>query len=314
MAELLDTPIAVLNQALVEKFTSKNQTMVKEAEDALNDYTRVQMREDGFWRRVLPPVTITAADLHKQVDTDKPVRIVSLEPDSPGAISIPFATLPMNRYINGRKYRVMFDRLTTRRLTKDVATLLTYDDIDIRQVMSDNSIKDMLAEEDGKAMVMLTSLLVAAGTVLPETGIAQWVELTGGITRDSLMESMKIMTRANRRLQPATALINNVTIWDIAKLTRNEAGGDISQKWLQNGYSEEGLLGLRWIVTIKRDLVPDGTVFLFAAPKFLGKFFVLEDTTMYVDRKAYMLEFFSYESIGSCIGNVAGVVRVDFKA
>jgi hypothetical protein len=71
-------------------------------------------------------------------------------------------------------------------------------------------------------------------------------------------------------------------------------------------------MGVRWIITIKRDLCPDGSVFLFADPKFLGKFLVLEDTTMYVDRKAYMLEFFAYESLGLCIANVAAVGRVDF--
>jgi hypothetical protein len=33
---------------------------------------------------------------------------------------------------------------------------------------------------------------------------------------------------------------------------------------------------------------------------------------MYIDRKAYMLEFFAYESIGSCIANIAALGRVDF--
>jgi hypothetical protein len=33
---------------------------------------------------------------------------------------------------------------------------------------------------------------------------------------------------------------------------------------------------------------------------------------MYIDRRAFMLEFFAYESIGSCIANVAAVGRVDF--
>ena len=53
-------------------------------------------------------------------------------------------------------------------------------------------------------------------------------------------------------------------------------------------------------------------MYQFAEPKFLGKFFVLEDTTMYIDKKAYFLEFFAYESIGSAIGNVAAIGRADF--
>lgn len=60
------------------------------------------------------------------------------------------------------------------------------------------------------------------------------------------------------------------------------------------------------------DLVDDGTLYHFAEPKFLGKWYILEDTTMYIDRKAYMLEFFAYESMGAAIANVAGVTRADF--
>jgi hypothetical protein len=33
---------------------------------------------------------------------------------------------------------------------------------------------------------------------------------------------------------------------------------------------------------------------------------------MYIDRKAFMLEFFAYESIGAAIANVAAVARADF--
>jgi hypothetical protein len=51
---------------------------------------------------------------------------------------------------------------------------------------------------------------------------------------------------------------------------------------------------------------------MFADPKFLGKSFILEDTTLYVDRKAYMLEFFAYETLGGAIGNTNAVARVDF--
>ena len=304
---------AMLNNAVIDKLASDDPRQVKEAADAINDYTRVKIREDGFWRRILPPVQITNDELDRQVDTDKPVKIVDKEPDSPAAISVPFATLPMNRYIRGPRYRVMFDRIMTPRFTKDVDELRTYT-MDIRQILSDNSIKDMLAEEDGKAILTVNTVLLGANVVIPETGVAQWVTLSGGITRDTIAEAMKVLPRTSRHLNVATILINNVSIWDIVKFGRDEIGGDLSQDLFKNGFTEQNIMGRRWIVTIKRDLVPDGTVFLFAEPKFVGKFFILEDITMYVDRRAFMLEFFAYEGLGSCIGNIAGVGRVDFTA
>ena len=285
--------------------------MEKQASDAVNDYIRVKMREDGFHRRILPPVQITNDELDRQVDTDKPVKVVDKEPNSPAAISVPFATQPVNRYIRGPRFRVMFDRIMTPRFTKDIDELRTYD-MDIRQILSDNSIKDMLAEEDGKFIAVCNLLLVSQGAVVPETASVQWQNIGGGITRDTVAEAMKILPSTPNHLNPSTILINNVSIWDVVKWGRDEAGGDLSQDLLEKGFAEREIMGVRWIVTIKRDLVPDGSIFQYAEPKYLGKFYVLEDTTMYIDRKAFMLEFYAYESVGSCIANVAGVGRADF--
>ncbi len=303
----------VVNEAYLAKFTSDDWGLRKEASDMVNEYTRVKMREDGFLRRIMPPMTITNDQLDKQVDTDKPVKVVDKEPNSPGAISVPFATLPMNRYIKGPRYRVMFDRILTPKFTKDVDELRTYD-MDIRQILSDNSIKDMLAEEDTKYVATINSLLIGQNVIVTETGVAQWVKISGGVTRDTWMEALKVLPRTPSHLNAATVLINNVTIFDIAKWGRDEMGGDMAQDAIKDGFTERDFAGVRLIITIKRDLVPDGTIFMFAQPKFMGKLYILEEATMYVDRKAFMLEFFAYESLGCCIANVASVGRVDFAA
>ena len=287
------------------------QGMEKQAQDAVNDYIRVRMREDGFHRRIIPPVQITNDELDRHVDTDKPVKVVDKEPNSPGAISVPFATQPINRYIKGPRFRVMFDRILTPRFTKDIDELRTYD-MDIRQILSDNSIKDMLAEEDGKFILVCNTLLGSQGATVAETNSVQWQLIGGGVTRDSIAQAMKILPSTPNHLNPSTVLVNNVTIWDVVKWGRDEVGGDISQEMFERGFAEREIMGVRWIVTIKTDLVPDSSIFMFAEPKFLGKFYILEDTTMYIDRKAYMLEFFAYESLGSSIANVAGVGRADF--
>lgn len=286
--------------------------MEKRALDSVNDFTRYRMREEGFYRRVLPPVQISNDDLDRQYDTDKPVKIVDREPDSPAAISIPFATLPMSLYIRGQRYRVSFDRIVTPRFTKDVDELRTYY-IDIRQVLSDNSIKDMLAEEDKKFIDAVNAALGgAADTVVEQSGQVQWETIYGGITRETLQDSFKILPRTISRLETATCLINNLTIREIMKFGREETGGDKSQDILFNGWSEQNFMGARWIITIKHDLVPTDSMYMFADPKFLGKSYILEDTTMYIERKAFMLEFFAYETLGGSIGNTNSIARADF--
>ncbi len=310
--EATELPPRLVNETFINKISSHDPVLRKQAEDGANDYTRIRVREDGFFRRVLPPIPMTSG-FDRQVDTDKPVKVIDKEPNSPAAISVPFGALPMNRYIRGPRYRVMFDCIVTPRFVKDVGELLTYD-MDIRQIMSDNAIKDMLAEEDGKAILTINTLLVAAGTVLPETGVAQWLVLSGGITRDTVSEAMKTLPKAANHLEVATVLINNVSIWDFVKWGRDEMGGDMSQDMLKTGFTEREFMKKRWIITIKRDLVPDNRIYLFASPKFLGKFFVMEDVTMYIDRKAYIMEMFAYERIGAAFANVAGLGIVDFAA
>jgi hypothetical protein len=299
------------NQMFFEKITSDDTALFKDAQQAVNDFTRVKMREDGFWRKILPPVPIANDELDRQVDTEKNVKIIDKEPDSPAALSIPYATLPMNRYIQGPRYRVMFDRIVTPNFTTDVGRLRTWD-MDIRQVLSDNAIKDMLAEEDGKAIRAVNTLLVAANATVPETGVSQWRTIDGGVTRMTINDALKVLPQTPSHLECATVLINNVTIKEIQKWGRTEVGGDLAEEIVRNGFAERVMFGVRFIITIKRNLVADNTIYMFAEPKFLGKFFILEDTTMHIEKKAYLLNFFAYEEIGSAIGNVAAVGRVDF--
>jgi hypothetical protein len=297
-----------------ETFLSYLETpgMEKRALDAVNDFTRYRMREEGFWRKVLPPVQISNEDLDRQVDTDKPVKIVDREPDSPAAISVPFNNLPMSMYIRGQRYRVAFDRIMSTRFQKDVDELRTYH-IDIRQVLSDNSIKDMLAEEDRKFLASVDfGLGGAADVVNQNSGVVQWETLYGGITRDTLEDAFKILPRTISRLETGTVLVNNLTIREILKFGREEMGGDKSQDLFVNGWSDSKFMNANWIISIKHDLVPTDSMYLFADPKFMGKSYILEDTTMYIERKAFMLEFFAYETLGGAIGNTNSLGRADF--
>ena len=303
---------ALLNSTLMEKLASRDPAMEKEAVDAVNDFTRTKMREDGFYRRILPALPISNDQLDRQVYTDKPVKIVDKEPDSPAAISIPFATLPMNLYIKGNRYEVTFDRIVTPRFTKDVEELRTWI-MDIRQVLSDNAIKDMLAEEDGKFLTAVNTALLGPGLTVPTSGVVQWEQIAGGITRDTLWDSMKIMPNTPSNLEVHTCLINHITIKEICKFQQLEMGGEsLSEGIMRDGWTLAKFMGKDWIITIKKNLVPTNSIYMFSDPKFIGKNYVLEDTTMYIRREAYMLEFFSYETLGGALGHTSGLARADF--
>ncbi len=97
--------------------TPSRRTAHRRASNEINAFTRTRMREDGFFRRILPPVPISNDELDRAVPTDRPVRVVDREEaaaqlaeeqplNQSAAISIPFAALPLNQYIRGPRYRV----------------------------------------------------------------------------------------------------------------------------------------------------------------------------------------------------------------
>lgn len=301
----------LLNETIFAKLGSNDPVLIKQAIDAVNDFTRTKMREDGFYRKILPPIPITNDELDRTVQTDKPIKIVDKEPDSPAAISIPFATLPQNLYIRGPRYQVTFDRIATPRFTKDVDELRTWI-MDIRQVLSDNAIKDMLAEEDGKFLRAVNTAIVGPGLVVPTSGVVQYEVIKGGITRDTLWDHLKILPNTPSNLEVHLMLLNNITIKEVCKFSRNEMGGDLSQDIMKQGWSLQDFMGIKVAITIKKGLVATNSIYDFADPKFIGKNYELEKPTMYIRREAYMIEFFAYETLGGSIGHTSSVARTDF--
>lgn len=308
----MDEMTKFTNQSFLDQLTSDDSSLEKRAQDGLNDYTRSRVREVGFLREILPPLPITDDEIDREVDTDKPVKHIDKEPESPAAVTVPFATNPVRRYISGPRYTVAFARMMSPEFTKDVIELKTYE-MDIRQVISDNSIKDIHTEEDTKWIDACNAVMVGADQTVPETNAVHWKTTSEPVTRDSLAESQKIMPRIGRGIEPYCGLINHITIRDILKFGRDEAGGDISQQMFVDGFTMEKVQGIYYKVTIKSEIVPEDTLFYFAEPKFLGKFLILDDLTMFVDKRAWWIQFFAYEAIGAAIGNVAGVARQDFN-
>ena len=301
------------NQALAEKLASDDPALFKQAKDGITDFTRKRMREDGFFRRILPMQTVTASDLDRAQDHAFPQIIVDMEPDSPAAISVGYASLPDSLYIEGDRYAVKFGRIMSTKWTKDVVELMSWI-MDIRQVLSDNSIRDMLAEEDNNWLRVCNEAVVGPDEIVPTSGVVQHAVLNGGITKENWAASLEVLPGTPASLEPQLILINNITIKKFLAWSRNEWGGDIADEIARKGQAVlKDPFGIEFRITIKKGLVPTNTVYHFADPKFTGKSFELEATTMYVRREAFFIEFYAYECIGSSLANTSSVARIDFK-
>jgi hypothetical protein len=146
----------------------------------------------------------------------------------------------------------------------------------------------------------------------PYTGGKQFQQINGGVTRDTWWRAMNVLPSTALRLPVSKVLINNLTMSAVQGWGRDEIGGDVAQEIAHNGFTWTKFFGHDLIVTIKNELVRDDELYEFASPDKLGKFFTIDDITMYVEKKAYMFSFFAYSLSGCTIGNAGGVARVKF--
>jgi len=297
---------------------------VKRAQEASSGYTRTQLREDSFAFKILPPETATDDMLRPSLEHDKLEIIWELEPDSPGAKWIPFQTVPEGEYIWGSRYLIPMARVVTPKYEKDIDELRTYK-TDLRKVLTENSIKDGLKEIDSKFIAIVDSIVTDTIDTTPATaqvftGKRQWIDIGGELTRTNWVDAKKMMLRGSTYagmedkfvLRNYIALMNDVTAQEVLKWERPEVGGDLAEEMLRNGLVIDTLTGIKLVFTIKKSLVPDGRVYFFAAPEFLGKCFYMTDWTMYMKKEAFFIEMFSYWLGGMAFGNLAGVCRADF--
>jgi hypothetical protein len=306
----------VVNATLLEQLASAD--MRKQAEDNINSYTRSIMREDGAYRKILPMQELADDELDVQLGTDLPVKIIFKEPLTTGALTIPFAGSPRAFIIRGPNYPVYFTQITGPKHMKHVDELRVYP-FDIRQVLTDHSIRDIMEEEDRRWFSdTVDTAMIGADQTSPYTNNVQWRTLRGGWTRENVVEAMKTLPRGDANLKPDKVVINSVTVYDFQKWGRDEMGGDMSQDLLKNGRAEgnwlvSDFMQATWMVTIKKNLVADGTMYMFSTEQYLGKSFSLSDITMFIDRRGPVVEFYPYETIGGALGNLSGVGRADIE-
>ncbi|MFH1573499.1 MAG: hypothetical protein ABIG68_05915 [Acidobacteriota bacterium] len=287
------------NRTVIDAVFSRDPGIQKDAQDVTNEYLQRKAREDGIMRGVLAPQTVTPDELDPQVGTESPTKIYEVEPYQPPAVVVPFGTTSTALEILGVRGLVVFHKITTPRHRKDKYLLMTYRN-DIRQVITDNDLREILEEEDVTSFSLIDEILGgAADTPLAAAGnVALWQNIAGGLTPDTWAAMMQIMPKATSRFRTSTVVMNQVlaerlTAWDGDELTQNMLEEVNDRGWIKTKFKGRNLL-----ITIKRNVIADDEIYMFAAPNQLGRFFVLQDVTMYPKAEGSILEWWSEEVIG----------------
>lgn len=285
---------------------------------ATSEVCRTQLREDSFAMNLVVPTLATDDMLDRTLGEDLQI-IEEIEPDGPGAKWVAFQTVPEGEYIRGSRYAIPFARIMTPKFQKDIDELRTYR-YDIRDVLSQNSIKDGLEAYDGR--VIETFIGIAEDTLSGNPGAqrvsgkVQWLGASGGMTKDNLVEGFKLLPRGNAsgkfRMRNNVMVMNDVTAQDLKKLDVSEIGDENVSKIWREGLTSDMVLGLKSVFTIKDNLVPDNTVWFLPEQKFIGKAYYLTDWTMYMKKEDVFIEMYARWLGGMGVGNIASICKADF--
>lgn len=284
-----------INQSFMDKIDSG---MTKEAGVAMSAFVRQKLREDGFARKLLDPMLITAADLDRQT-TDEPTVIVEKEPDSVAA-NFSFTGAPVPRYYTTARYPVTMHKISSNEFTKSKFELATYR-TDIRTVLQENSVKDLQKQEDANFYGNVVNVATAAGNVH---------SIAGGFSVANLMNATKYLMQ--KQLPVGAILMTQSMYADLLKQPSTQIGSPAASELFRGQSNLDNFYGFKIITTNKNDILPDNRALIFTAPSYLGQMYLLQDATVFLKTEQDMVSFTTYEALGIGLGNVNGVVVADF--
>lgn len=289
---------AVLNELFRSALESpEERSKLAEAGGA---FVRQKLRELSFARRIVPPVMVTKDDCQRSEDHDGLVKVIDKEPDSI-AMPISFKGVPDAQYIEGERYTVKFFTISSKKYQKTEQELLSYE-MPITKIIEENSVKDIQKVEDQRFMAYVGNAISTSGntqtvsdTTIEKTGISALSRL---MTSQELKLDVILMTQHD---------FSDILAWDA-----NAWGDKVASEVVIDGYKYDTLLGYKLVTTIKggAQYVPEGKFYGFAAPQFLGNFFVLNQTKFWVDKEANLISFQSWEDIAMGIGNINAAAEI----
>lgn len=287
--------VQFLNQSFLDKI---DQGMTKEAGVAMSAFVRQKLREDGFTRKILNPIQVTAAELDRQL-TEEPTIIVEKEPDSVAA-NLPFLGRAEIRYFKTSRYPVTFQKITSAEFKKSKFELATYR-TDIRTVLQENSVKDLQEQEDINFYNNIVSVATANSNVHT---------MGGGFTKANLLAGVKYML--TNRLPVGCILMTQSMYNDLLAFPSTEIGSPAASELFRGQATLDNFFGYKIITTNKADILPTNRAIVFAPEAYLGQFYMLQDATVFLKAEQDMIQFSTYEAAGVGIGNVNGAVVLDF--
>jgi hypothetical protein len=293
----MDIDAGTFNNMFISKLDT-NEGLEKAAQ-AGGAFVRERLREVSFARSIVPPEHLTKADCQRSVNHDTLVKINDIEPQS-SAAAVNFRGKAYERYIEGDRYEIPFFKVESEKFVKNEAELLAYD-YPVTKVIEENSVKDLQKIEDGKFIEFTDAVIAANGkNIIPAA--------SGPATSENLVKLFKALD--TDELAVGCILMHKADWDDFMTQDGAVIGSPLASEILVNGYTYNTMLGHKLVVTIKSSIVTPGDIYIFTDPKYLGNFYILNDTKFYIEKRGDMVSWQTWEYIGMGYGNLRACAKM----
>lgn len=309
------------NKNFVNDITSDDAGIRKQASADFNQWLRTYQRQDGVFRKLMPPVPVTEEDFAETIETRDPMIIRTMYPRSAGAISTNFDTGTISTGMYTDKYTVYLHRAWTPKYRIDRMYLAAYKN-DLLGAFKDLSLQDLLGVEDLEGMSLVNAIAgdIAdgedAGAINENIGIRQNINVGMDVTPDAITQAVKGLTLSTDNISPAKALVHRSFWYELISAMKADTYGDRFAEQAITGNMrelEESLLGIKWFTCLERKLVPFNTMYIFAGSEYCGDFLTFGEAEIFSELKeGIWFEMFGHETYGMSMPYDGCLVRANF--
>lgn len=113
----------------------------------------------------------------------------------------------------------------------------------------------------------------------------------------------------NREIRPRVLVMHEETFADSIGWTLNDAGLEVMDTIVKDGYTWRKVAGLQIITTIRArpDIIPPGVVYVFPDPEFMGRFLQLSPLKFEINKFMRTFTMTCWQEIGIGFSNVRGL-------
>lgn len=306
------------NQKFIDDLFATDQMQKTAAAESLKEWAQHYVREDGYARKMMDSVPVTADDFIHTDEGRDPYIIRTITPKSAGAISTFWEAGSGGKYMEAGKYRIYLKRSATPKYTIDKIYLTAYQG-DLVTIFKDLSLMDLLRTEDFDFIQLSDEAVGEKSVVNQNLGVKQWVDAGEVKDTKAFIHALKGMTLTrNSGLTPAKAGVHRSVWFDImSHMTASEHSDEIMQSVLIGGditKLEQSMWGINWVSVLDPDLIDPNDVYIYAPQKYLGDFVTYQDAQMFTKvEEDQWLTFGSYSMNGMNFANPNAVFKVSFE-